>query len=118
LNDGIPGNYEICFKAYSRRAIAHKSLNQPEEALKDIDEALKLVEDLSAIKLKEQIMDQIKSGEMLSGIKQIEKQFDELRNGNENDDANNIIDNFEIEKFYEVISKNPETDSEVSKDLE
>jgi len=41
-----------------------------------------------------------------------------LRNGNENDDANNIIDNFEIEKFYEVISKNPETDSEVSKDLE
>jgi predicted DNA-binding protein YlxM (UPF0122 family) len=78
LNDGIQGNYEICFKAYSRRAIAHKSLNQPEEALKDIDEALKLVEDLSAIKLKEQIMDQIKSGEMLSGIKQIEKQFDEL----------------------------------------
>lgn len=54
---------------------------------------------MSAVKLKEQIMDQIKSGEMLSGIKQIEKQFDELRNGNEHDEANNIIDNFEIDKF-------------------
>lgn len=63
-------------------------------------------------------MDQIKSGEMLSGIKQIEKQFDELRNGNEHDEANNIIDNFEIDKFQEVISKNPEKDTEVSKDLE
>lgn len=56
--------------------MAHKSLNNPEEALKDIEEALKLVDDASAIKLKEQILDQIKSSEMLSGIKQIEKQFD------------------------------------------
>lgn len=79
--------------------MAHKSLNNPEEALKDIDEALKLVEDSSAIKLKDQIMDQIKSAEMLSGIKQIEKQFDQLRMGIDNEEANNIVDNFEIDKF-------------------
>mmetsp|Transcript_21526 Transcript_21526/g.17870 ORF Transcript_21526/g.17870 Transcript_21526/m.17870 type:complete len:80 (+) Transcript_21526:746-985(+) len=79
--------------------MARKSLNQLDEALKDIIEALKLVDDSSATKLKEQILDQIKSSDMLSGIKQIEKQFDELREGIETDESNNIIDNFEIDKF-------------------
>jgi hypothetical protein len=96
--------------------MAYKSLNNPEDALKDIDEALKLVEDSSAAKLKEQIIDQIKSSEMLSGIKQIEKQFDQLRMGVDNEEANNVIDNFEIDKFYEVISRDYTEETEVNKD--
>lgn len=37
----------------------------------------------------------------------------------DNEEANRVIDNFEIDKFYEVISDSDhQDDSEISKDLE
>jgi len=104
LEDGIKldKNKDACFKAYSRRSMAYNSLDDLDNALKDINLALELINDNNALKLKNEIIEKIKSKELINNIKQME-QYEDLSNNSNNiideNKLNTMFDNFNIESF-------------------
>lgn len=61
--------YLIKIKAFLRRALCHKEMKNYDEALKDVEEALKLDKDKSALILKEEVTQIVQMEQRVTEIK-------------------------------------------------
>lgn len=82
--------------------MANKSLGRLKEALSDIEQAIKLIDDKEALRLKAQIEDQLKSDDMLEDVKNFEQHFNSVSKDFEGSDA--MLQNFDLDKFYKMLS--------------